>query len=246
MLGASSPIILEFIFFNDWINIILIFILSILAWATQSLLFRIFSNVLLGENQKLGLLSMVVPYKFMVWYWQYGIDGWVFIFIILSIFGRTGIGLEFLGGALFSCLAPPEGIPLELNTHARFEGTPGASKWDPPSLPSAAGIRGDARNHAPSSWGEKEDPGPPPLSSFESRVHKDCLNFRPRTPHDQHYAQIYRDIDQHQLEVIKSLAGSHAILRFIKLKGETLKIESLSRVFWWNLIYVRITGLKKW
>ena len=154
----------------------------------------------------------------MVWYWQYGIDGWVFIFIILSIFGRTGIGLEFLGGALFSCLAPPEEIPLELNTHARFEGTPGASKGDPPSLPSAAGIRGDARNPAPSSRGEKEDTGPPPLPSFENRVPKDCLNFRPRTPHDQHYAQIYRDIDQHQLEVIKSLGGKPCDIKVYKVK----------------------------
>lgn len=59
--NAVSYIILEFIFFHDRINTILIFIISIVGWVIVRILFNKITNLFLIENQKLESIWIIVP-----------------------------------------------------------------------------------------------------------------------------------------------------------------------------------------
>jgi len=59
--NARSYIILEFIFFHDTINIILIFIISIVTSVIYDLLFNRITNLFLTENQNLESIWIIIP-----------------------------------------------------------------------------------------------------------------------------------------------------------------------------------------
>jgi cytochrome c oxidase subunit 2 len=59
--NASSHIILEFIFFHDWLNIVLIFIISVVRWIMNRIWFNKVTNLFLVENQKLESIWILAP-----------------------------------------------------------------------------------------------------------------------------------------------------------------------------------------
>ena len=59
--NAASYIILEFIFFHDRLNIVLVFIISVVGWVIVSMLFNKVTNLFLIENQKLESIWIIIP-----------------------------------------------------------------------------------------------------------------------------------------------------------------------------------------
>ena len=59
--NAASYIILEFIFFHDRLNIVLVFIMSVVGWIMVSILFNQVTNLFLIENQKLESIWIIIP-----------------------------------------------------------------------------------------------------------------------------------------------------------------------------------------
>ena len=59
--NAGSYIILEFIFFHDRLNIVLVFIMSVVGWIMVSILFNQVTNLFLIENQKLESIWIIIP-----------------------------------------------------------------------------------------------------------------------------------------------------------------------------------------
>ena len=59
--NAGSYQILEFIFFHDRINLILVFIISVVGWIMVRIMFNKKINLFLIENQKLESIWIIIP-----------------------------------------------------------------------------------------------------------------------------------------------------------------------------------------